>query len=138
MLTLGIWAFGRDSSAVLVNDSFIVAAVEEEKLSRSTGMGGIPRMAISRCLERRNAKITDIQLDAFPAGLPFPPFARLAFGSATCFPAAQVRRARSCSCPRQYLLQSFSGSRWFPTRAKPFAVFMAPASTPPPSATSLS
>jgi len=66
MLTLGIWAFGRDSSAVLVNDSSTVAAVEEEKLSRSTGMGGILRMAISRCLDRRNAKITDVQLDAFP------------------------------------------------------------------------
>ena len=39
MLTLGIWAFGRDSSAVLVDDTSIVAAIEEEKLSRSTGMG---------------------------------------------------------------------------------------------------
>src|SRR6266576_587621 len=66
MLTLGIWAFGRDSSAVLVDDTSIVAAIEEEKLSRSTGMGGIPRMAISRCLEQRNAKITDVQLAAFP------------------------------------------------------------------------
>src|SRR5437660_12594505 len=66
MLTLGIWAFGRASSAVLVDDTSIVAAIEEEKLSRSTGMGGIPRMAISRCLEERNAKITDVQLAAFP------------------------------------------------------------------------
>ena len=66
MLTLGIWAFGRDSSAVLVDESSIVAAIEEEKLSRSTGMGGIPGMAISRCLEQHNAKITDIALAAFP------------------------------------------------------------------------
>src|SRR5947199_10503817 len=29
-------------------------------------MGGIPRMAISRCLEQRNSKITDVQLSAFP------------------------------------------------------------------------
>ena len=69
MLTLGIWAFGRDSSAVLADDTSIVAAIEEEKLSRSTGMGGIPRMAISRCLEQRNAKITDVQLAAFPRRL---------------------------------------------------------------------
>src|SRR5437667_11942257 len=66
MLTLGIWAFGRDSSAVLVDDTSIVAAIEEERLIRSTGMDGIPRMAISRCLEQRNAKITDVQLAAFP------------------------------------------------------------------------
>jgi len=69
MLTLGIWAFGRDSSAVLVDDTSIVAAIEEEKLSRSTGMGGIPRMAISRCLEQGNARITDVQLAAFPRRL---------------------------------------------------------------------
>jgi carbamoyltransferase len=69
MLTLGIWAFGRDSSAVLVDDTSIVAAIEEEKLSRSAGMGGIPRTAISRCLEQGNARITDIQLAAFPRRL---------------------------------------------------------------------
>ncbi len=69
MLTLGIWSFGRDSSAVLVDETSIVSAVEEEKLSRSTGMGGIPRLAIARCLEQRNARITDVQLAAFPRRL---------------------------------------------------------------------
>ena len=66
MFALGIWAFGRDSSAVLVDDTSIVAAIEEEKLGRTTAMGGIPRMAISRCLEQGNAKITDVELAAFP------------------------------------------------------------------------
>ena len=69
MLTLGIWAFGRDSTAVLVDDNSVAAAIEEEKLSRSTGMGGIPGMAVSRCLEQRNAKMTDVQLAAFPRRL---------------------------------------------------------------------
>src|SRR5207302_221646 len=69
MLTLGIWSFGRDSSAVLVDENSIVSAIEEEKLSRSTGMGGIPRLAIARCLQQRNAQITDIQLAAFPRRL---------------------------------------------------------------------
>ena len=32
-------------------------------------MGGIPRMAISRCLELGNGRITDIQLAAFPRRL---------------------------------------------------------------------
>jgi len=66
MLTLGIWSFGRACSTVLVDETSIVSAVEEEKLSRSTGMGGIPRLAIARCLEQCNAKIADVQLAAFP------------------------------------------------------------------------
>ena len=66
MLTLGIWAFGRDSSVVLVDDHSIVAAIEEEKLSRSAGAGGIPRLAAARCLEQANARIQDVQIAAFP------------------------------------------------------------------------
>ena len=66
MLTLGVWGFGRESSAVLVDESSIVAAIEEEKLSRSTGMGGLPRLAIARCLEQRSAKLGEVQLIAFP------------------------------------------------------------------------
>src|SRR2546430_7164924 len=69
MLTLGIWSFGRDSSAVLVDETSIVSAIEEEKLSRSTGMGGIPRLAIARCLDQCKAKISDIQFAAFPRRL---------------------------------------------------------------------
>lgn len=66
MLTLGMWAFGRDSSVVLVDETTIVAAIEEEKLSRSAGAGGIPRLAVARCLEQANAKIQDVQVVAFP------------------------------------------------------------------------
>lgn len=66
MLTLGIWAFGRDSSVVLVDETSIVAAIEEEKLSRSAGTGGIPRLAVPRCLEQASAKIQDVQVAAFP------------------------------------------------------------------------
>jgi carbamoyltransferase len=69
MLTVGIWSFGRDSSAVLVDETSIVSAIEEEKLSRSTGMGGIPRLAITRCLQQCNARIADVQLAAFPRRL---------------------------------------------------------------------
>lgn len=66
MLTLGIWAFGHDSSVVLVDETSIVGAIEEEKLSRSAGTGGIPRLAVDRCLEQANAKIQDVQIVAFP------------------------------------------------------------------------
>jgi len=66
MLTLGIWAFGRDSSVALVDETSIIAAIEEEKLSRSAGTGGIPRLAVARCLEQANAKIQGVQIAAFP------------------------------------------------------------------------
>ena len=66
MLTLGVWGFGRDSSTVLVDENSVVAAIEEEKLSRSTGMGGLPRLAIARCLEQRHAKLSEVQVIAFP------------------------------------------------------------------------
>ena len=66
MLTLGIWAFGRDSSAVLVDETSIIAAIEEEKLSRASGTGGIPRLAVARCLEQANAKIENVQIVGFP------------------------------------------------------------------------
>ncbi len=66
MLTLGIWAFGRDSSVVLVDETSIVAAIEEEKLSRSAGAGGIPRLRVAGGLEQANARIQDVQVAAFP------------------------------------------------------------------------
>jgi hypothetical protein len=58
-LALGICAFGRDPSAALVDYTSIVAAIEGKKLGRSTGIGGIPGVAISRCLEPGHAKITE-------------------------------------------------------------------------------
>jgi predicted NodU family carbamoyl transferase len=66
MLTLGIRAFGRDSSVVLVDEASIVAAIEEEKLSRSAGAGGIPRLGVACCLEQANAKTQDVQIASFP------------------------------------------------------------------------
>src|SRR5260370_7756250 len=69
MLSLGIWSFGSDSSAVLLDDSSIVSAIEEEKLSRATGAGGIPRLAITRCLEQAGVRLSDVQVAALPARL---------------------------------------------------------------------
>ncbi len=69
MLSLGIWSFGSDSSAVLLDDSSIVSAIEEEKLSRATGAGGIPRLAITRCLEQAGVRLSDVQVAAIPARL---------------------------------------------------------------------
>src|SRR5437773_2859989 len=108
MLTLGIWSFGRDSSAVLVDENSIVSAIEEEKLSRSTGMGGIPRLAIARCLQQRNAQITDIQLAAFPRRLSISSLREARFrlrrtfsGSGSAWTHSLVRNFREAAQLRQ-------------------------------------
>src|SRR5260370_6062738 len=69
MLTLGIWSFGPDSSAVLLDDTSVLAAIEEEKLNRSSGAGGIPRLAIKWCLEQHGVNLSDVEIVAFPGRL---------------------------------------------------------------------
>jgi carbamoyltransferase len=62
MLVLGIGSYGRDSAVALFDETSILSALEEEKLSRSAGMGGIPRQAILRCLEQAGARVSDLTL----------------------------------------------------------------------------
>ncbi|HYA97029.1 MAG TPA: carbamoyltransferase C-terminal domain-containing protein [Methylomirabilota bacterium] len=70
MLALGIWSFGRSSAAALVNDASVLAAIEEEKLFRTPGEGGIPRLAINFCLERQGVRFRDVSAVAFPRRAP--------------------------------------------------------------------
>ena len=60
MYILGLSAMGHDSSAALLGDSGIVAAMEESKLARTRGMEGIPREAIQYCLERAGIGWRDV------------------------------------------------------------------------------
>lgn len=64
MLILGISSLHRDSAAALFDENSALAAIEEEKLSRSSGIGGIPRLAIARCLELQGARLADVKLAA--------------------------------------------------------------------------
>src|SRR6266852_4732852 len=64
MLILGIGSLGRDSAAALFDDSLLLAAIEENKLSRSPGADAIPRNAIARCLELAGAQSTDVSFVA--------------------------------------------------------------------------
>src|SRR5438552_18501805 len=95
MLTLGIWSFGRDSSAVLVDETSIVSAIEEEKLSRSTGMGGIPRLAIARCIDQYKAKISDVQFAAFPRRSPISALSETRFPLQRTLPGSSAAGTRS-------------------------------------------
>ncbi|MFC1606536.1 carbamoyltransferase [Candidatus Latescibacterota bacterium] len=62
---LGITAFQHDSAACLIIDGKIVAAVEEERLTRKKHDGSFPHKAISYCLKEAGITINDLDHVAF-------------------------------------------------------------------------
>ena len=70
MNILGISGQERDAAAALVRDGDVIAAIEEEKLSRvrHVGMnygGGLPNQAIAFCLERGGITFADVDCVAY-------------------------------------------------------------------------
>ena len=62
MYSLGISCYYHDSAAAILKDGHVVAAVEEERLSRKKFDDGFPRMAIDWCL--KEAEITPEQINS--------------------------------------------------------------------------
>ncbi|MDH5415328.1 MAG: hypothetical protein OEW87_14415, partial [Flavobacteriaceae bacterium] len=60
MNIVGINAYHGDSSACLIKDGVVVAAVEEERFTRIKHWAGLPLKAIVYCLEEGGLKATDI------------------------------------------------------------------------------
>ena len=60
-LIVGLNAYHGDSSACLIRDGKIVAAVEEERFRRIKHWAGFPSEAIKYCLAEAGAKLTDIE-----------------------------------------------------------------------------
>ncbi len=60
MLILGIGGWLRDGAAAVLVDGRLHAAMEEEKLLRQGHPGGLPRRAISGCLDATGAKPSDV------------------------------------------------------------------------------
>lgn len=61
MYILGINAYHGDSSACLIKDGVLVAAVEEERFTRVKHWAGFPKQSIDYCLSHGNINISDIQ-----------------------------------------------------------------------------
>jgi carbamoyltransferase len=61
MLVLGISDLDHDTAAALVGAEGPIAAIEEEKLSR-TPAAGVPQMAIDRCLAEAKVKISSLSM----------------------------------------------------------------------------
>ena len=60
MKILGLNFFHADTSAALVIDNKIVAAVEEERFSRIKHFSGFPVQSINYCLNHANLKFEDL------------------------------------------------------------------------------
>ncbi|ABJ75731.1 carbamoyltransferase family protein [Leptospira borgpetersenii] len=60
MKILGINAFGHDTSAALVIDGKLIAAVEEERLNREKSTRTFPHLSIEYCLKEANIKFEDV------------------------------------------------------------------------------
>src|SRR5262245_47398083 len=92
-LVLGINSAHGDSSAVLVGDGGILAAIAEERINRKKHCGGFPRLAIQEVLRIAGASpsdVTDIAVARDPkANLA----AKVAFVAR--YPAANAPRALS-------------------------------------------
>lgn len=59
-IIVGINAYHPDSSAAIIIDGSLIAAVEEERFNRIKHWAGFPRESISYCLRQAGIKISDI------------------------------------------------------------------------------
>ena len=61
MIILGLNAFHGDSSAALVRDGKLVAAVEEERFRRIKHWAGFPSRSIAYCLAEAGLRLADVE-----------------------------------------------------------------------------
>ena len=87
MYFLGLSALAHDTSAALLGDHGVVAAMEESKLTRSRKTTGIPREAIRFCLDRAGITWRDVSAIAL-ASRPWRLWARRAAFRARFLPTA--------------------------------------------------
>lgn len=73
MIILGINSYHPDSSAALVADGKLIAAVEEERFNRIKHFAGFPSGAIKYCLKETGVSIKDVDYIAIPRD----PYARI-------------------------------------------------------------
>ena len=73
MVILGINAYHANSSAAIVADGKLLAAVEEERLNRVKYAAGLPARAIQYCLDQAGVKLSEVDHIAIPRN----PWARI-------------------------------------------------------------
>src|SRR5580693_7498674 len=73
MVILGINAYHANSSAAIIADGRLLAAVEEERLNRVKYAAGLPVRAIQYCLDQAGVKLSEVDHIAIPRN----PWARM-------------------------------------------------------------
>ena len=61
-IIIGINAYHGDSSACIVKDGILIAAVEEERFRRIKHWAGFPSKSIEYCLNYANVDISDVDI----------------------------------------------------------------------------
>ncbi|GAB5416857.1 MAG: carbamoyltransferase [Crocinitomicaceae bacterium] len=86
---LGISAYFHDSAAALVKDGEVIAAIQEERLSRKKQDSGLPVKAAQFCLEAAGISIQDVSTIAYYEK-PFQKFERLLETQIAFYPQAYL------------------------------------------------
>jgi predicted NodU family carbamoyl transferase len=55
----------HNASACLLKNGKLIACIQEERLTRKKNQGGLPRLAIKKCMEITNTSADDIDLAVF-------------------------------------------------------------------------
>lgn len=66
MIALGLYG-GHDSSACLIEDGKVLAAIQEERINKIKHFVGFPRYSIDRCLEATGIRPAEVDVIAFSA-----------------------------------------------------------------------
>jgi carbamoyltransferase len=80
MIILGINSYHPDSSAALIADGRLVAAVEEERLNRIKHFAGFPLLSIKYCLREAGVSIKDVDYIIIPRNPLARIFKKMAYG----------------------------------------------------------
>ncbi len=94
MYILGVSCFYHDAAAALIHDGQLVAATEEERLSRKKHDSRFPRLAADWCLKKAGITIRDVDYVVFYEK-PFTKFERIIKTNLASFPRTSVLFARS-------------------------------------------
>lgn len=94
MYILGVSCFYHDAAAALIQDGRLVAATEEERLSRKKHDSRFPHLASEWCLKTAGITIRDVDYVVFYEK-PFTKFERIIKTNLASFPRSSVLFARS-------------------------------------------
>lgn len=113
MIIVGLNAFHGDSSACLLRDGVLVAAVEEERFTRIKHWAGFPALSIAYCLREAGLQLADVDFVAINSDASAARSKKLQFllsgraGSALIKEKLLTRRKRHSI--QRFLMNSFPG-----------------------------